>query len=64
MSEMDAEMTVRFSATFNAVQNRFRSVFKEMFGGGDADLILTQPVTYLKQVWISLPVLQEKNCKT
>ena len=43
MSEMDAEMTARFSTTFNAVQNRFRHVFKEMFGGGDADLILTKP---------------------
>ncbi|MHA6258680.1 chromosome segregation protein SMC [Sporosarcina sp. CAU 1771] len=43
MSEMDAEMTARFSSTFDAVQSRFRSVFKEMFGGGDADLILTQP---------------------
>ena len=48
MSEMDAEMTVRFSATFDAVQNRFRSVFKEMFGGGDADLILTQPGNLLE----------------
>ena len=43
MSEMDMEMTSRFSATFNAVQSRFRNVFKEMFGGGNADLILTQP---------------------
>ena len=48
MSEMDAEMTVRFSATFDAVQNRFRSVFKEMFGGGDADLVLTQPNNLLE----------------
>ena len=43
MTEMDAEMTTRFLTTFNAVQNRFRQVFREMFGGGDADLILTQP---------------------
>ena len=43
MSEMDNEMIVRFSATFDAVQHRFRDVFKEMFGGGDADLVLTQP---------------------
>ncbi|WP_318615458.1 chromosome segregation protein SMC [Sporosarcina sp. YIM B06819] len=48
MSEMDAEMTMRFSTTFNAVQNRFRQVFKEMFGGGDADLILTQPNNLLE----------------
>ena len=41
-------MTFRFSATFNAVQNRFRDVFKEMFGGGDADLVLTQPGNLLE----------------
>lgn len=43
MSEMDIEMKNRFSATFYAVQRRFRSVFKEMFGGGEADLVLTNP---------------------
>ena len=48
MSEMDNEMTMRFSTTFNAVQNRFRQVFKEMFGGGDADLVLTQPDNLLE----------------
>ncbi|WP_342538752.1 chromosome segregation protein SMC [Sporosarcina sp. FSL K6-1540] len=48
MSEMDAEMTTRFLTTFNAVQNRFRHVFKEMFGGGEADLILTQPDNLLE----------------
>lgn len=48
MTEMDEEMTARFSSTFNAVQNRFRHVFKEMFGGGDADLILTDPSNLLE----------------
>ena len=43
MSEMDHEMTSRFSSTFDAIQNRFRHVFKEMFGGGNADLVLTNP---------------------
>lgn len=48
MSEMDAEMTARFSTTFNAVQSQFRRVFKEMFGGGDADLVLTDPNNLLE----------------
>ncbi|MBE1553492.1 chromosome segregation protein SMC [Sporosarcina limicola] len=48
MSEMDVEMTTRFSTTFGAIQNRFRNVFKVMFGGGDADLILTQPADLLE----------------
>ncbi|KXH79954.1 chromosome segregation protein SMC [Sporosarcina sp. HYO08] len=43
MFEMDEEMKIRFSTTFNAAQKRFRQVFKEMFGGGEADLILTHP---------------------
>ncbi|WP_432359389.1 chromosome segregation protein SMC [Sporosarcina sp. UB5] len=48
MSEMDREMEMRFSTTFNAVRNRFHTVFKEMFGGGDADLILTEPNNLLE----------------
>ncbi|MFS0574256.1 chromosome segregation protein SMC [Sporosarcina sp. 179-K 3D1 HS] len=43
MSEMDREMKARFSTTFGAVQQRFRHVFREMFGGGEADLTLTNP---------------------
>ena len=48
MSEMDSEMKTRFSSTFYAVQQRFRSVFKEMFGGGEADLVLTDPENLLE----------------
>lgn len=43
MSEMDHEMMTRFRTTFEAVQLEFRRVFKEMFGGGNADLVLTNP---------------------
>lgn len=43
MSEMDHEMMTRFKTTFEAVQVEFRRVFKEMFGGGNADLVLTNP---------------------
>lgn len=43
MSEMDIEMMTRFKTTFEAVQIEFRRVFKEMFGGGNADLVLTNP---------------------
>ncbi|MBB4823960.1 chromosome segregation protein [Sporosarcina luteola] len=48
MSEMDREMESRFSTTFTAVKSRFHFVFKEMFGGGDADLILTEPENLLE----------------
>ncbi|GKV55620.1 chromosome partition protein Smc [Sporosarcina sp. NCCP-2222] len=48
MSEMDREMESRFATTFHAVKSRFHIVFKEMFGGGDADLILTEPENLLE----------------
>lgn len=48
MNEMDEEMKTRFGSTFNAVQHRFRHVFKEMFGGGEADLVLTEPENLLE----------------
>lgn len=48
MSEMDMEMKSRFTSTFDAVQQRFRTVFKEMFGGGEADLVLTDPENLLE----------------
>lgn len=48
MSEMDTEMKTRFTSTFEAVQQRFRTVFKEMFGGGEADLVLTDPANLLE----------------
>lgn len=41
--EMDDEMTTRFDETFHAIRSHFQRVFKELFGGGSADLILTNP---------------------
>lgn len=41
--EMDGEMTSRFDDTFHAIRIQFQRVFKELFGGGSADLVLTNP---------------------
>ena len=41
--EMDGEMTIRFDETFHAIRTQFQRVFKELFGGGAADLVLTNP---------------------
>ncbi|WP_033543711.1 chromosome segregation protein SMC [Planococcus sp. CAU13] len=41
--EMDDEMTSRFDDTFHAIRTHFQRVFKELFGGGSADLVLTNP---------------------
>uniref|UniRef100_UPI000373C684 chromosome segregation protein SMC n=1 Tax=Halalkalibacterium ligniniphilum TaxID=1134413 RepID=UPI000373C684 len=43
IAEMDEEMTKRFSQSFVEIQKQFRLVFKELFGGGEADLVLTNP---------------------
>lgn len=43
IGEMDEEMTSRFDETFHAIRKQFQCVFKELFGGGAADLVLTDP---------------------
>ncbi len=43
ISEMDEEMTSRFDETFHAIRGHFQRVFRELFGGGSADLVLTNP---------------------
>lgn len=39
--QMDSEVKARFKVTFEAIRNSFQETFKQMFGGGSADLILT-----------------------
>ncbi|MCM3717189.1 chromosome segregation protein SMC [Fictibacillus phosphorivorans] len=43
ISEMDEEMKNRFEETFTSIRSHFGIIFKELFGGGRADLVLTQP---------------------
>jgi chromosome segregation protein len=43
INEMDDEMKKRFEETFFQIQEEFRIVFVELFGGGRADLVLTSP---------------------
>jgi chromosome segregation protein len=48
IKEMDEEMTLRFSDTFHAIRAQFGRVFRELFGGGQADLELTDPTNMLE----------------
>ncbi|UJF35315.1 chromosome segregation protein SMC [Paenibacillus hexagrammi] len=41
--EMDQEMSKRFKTTFDAIRSHFVIVFAKLFGGGRADLILSEP---------------------
>jgi chromosome segregation protein len=43
MSEMDEEVKTRFGEVFEAIRLQFKQVFPNMFGGGHAELILTDP---------------------
>ncbi|TFE02728.1 chromosome segregation protein SMC [Jeotgalibacillus salarius] len=43
IKDMDAEMSRRFSETFYQVKDHFTSVFQKLFGGGHAELKLTNP---------------------
>jgi chromosome segregation protein len=43
INEMDTEMIKRFDQTFTAIQVEFEGVFRALFGGGRAQLKLTDP---------------------
>lgn len=43
IAEMDEEMSKRFKETFDQVRTQFSDVFQQLFGGGRADLILSDP---------------------
>lgn len=43
IDEMDLEMKKRFEQTFSAIRMHFEPVFQVLFGGGRADLRLTDP---------------------
>ncbi|OCA83864.1 chromosome segregation protein SMC [Pseudobacillus wudalianchiensis] len=43
IEEMDEEMTKRFKETFQSVSTHFLPVFQSLFGGGKAELRLTDP---------------------
>lgn len=43
IDEMDEEMKKRFSQTFAGIRTHFEPVFQALFGGGRADLKLTNP---------------------
>lgn len=43
IDEMDEEMKRRFKETFDGISNEFEAVFQQLFGGGRAELKLTNP---------------------
>ncbi|MEC1931022.1 chromosome segregation SMC family protein, partial [Bacillus amyloliquefaciens] len=43
IEEMDSEMSKRFHETFIQIRSQFNDVFRSLFGGGRAELKLTEP---------------------
>ncbi|WP_442600975.1 chromosome segregation protein SMC [Paenibacillus sp. KN14-4R] len=46
--EMEDEMSKKFKTTFDAIRSHFGTVFSKLFGGGRADLILSEPDNLLE----------------
>lgn len=43
MTDLDSEVKTRFAATFNKIAAKFKELFPQVFGGGQAKLVLTDP---------------------
>ena len=43
ITELEKEMRVSFTETFNKINENFSVVFRELFGGGNAEITLTDP---------------------
>jgi len=47
MADLDTTVATRFKTAFDQVAQEFSQIFVQMFGGGKAELILTDPDNYL-----------------
>lgn len=63
IEEMDEEMKKRFSDTFSRIRNEFGTVFSSLFGGGKADLKLTDPKDLLNTGVEIVAQPPGKNCR-
>ena len=54
ITEMNDEVKERFKSTFEAIRESFKVTFRQMFGGGSADLILTEGDLLIAGVEISV----------
>ena len=64
MEEMDEIMKEKFSQTFEAIRVEFKKVFRQMFRGGEAELVLTDP-DHLLETGIEIEAIPSgKNLKS
>ena len=48
IDEMDKTMIEEFTKTYNQVNEEFKKVFRELFKGGNGELVLTEPLNMLE----------------
>lgn len=64
IQEMDDVMKTKFASTFEAIRVEFKKVFREMFHGGEAELVLTDPDNILETGIEIQAVPSGKNLKS
>lgn len=64
IKEMDTVMKDKFITTFDQIQIEFKKVFKELFRGGEANLVLTEPNNILETGIDIQAVPSGKNLKS
>ncbi|MCI6266894.1 MAG: chromosome segregation protein SMC [Erysipelotrichaceae bacterium] len=64
IKEMDDVMKEKFVTTFEAIRKEFKKVFREMFHGGEAELLLTDPDNILETGIEIQAVPSGKNLKS
>jgi chromosome segregation protein len=64
IKEMDSIMESKFKTTFDQIQVEFKKVFKELFRGGEASLVLTEPDNILETGIDIKAVPSGKNLKS
>lgn len=64
IKEMDSIMEDKFITTFNQIEIEFKKVFKELFRGGEASLVLTDPDNILETGIDIKAVPSGKNLKS
>lgn len=64
IQEIDSSTRGLFMETFHAVQQAFQQIFERLFGGGKAELVLTQPHNLLEtgvDIVVQLPGRRQQN---
>jgi chromosome segregation ATPase len=63
LNKINTQTKEMFTETFNKIRDNFRLMFTEIFGGGKADLILTDENDVLEAASTSWQNLRASSCR-